>query len=151
VVVPNRKAGRTSRAGPQNARQLTGRTHHLLLVTATPAPGKEHFFRALLHPPRRGLARRLDGEHTLPQPTAQAASPRSSDDTHDAERFDVRSRCTPHASCTKGERRSLGSYALERWHGRLSATWLVSVEAFEAGRPLAVEGPYLPNMSVRVS
>ncbi len=31
------------------ARQLADRTHHLLLLTATPHRGKEHFFRALLH------------------------------------------------------------------------------------------------------
>jgi superfamily II DNA or RNA helicase len=31
------------------ARQLTDRTHHLLLLTATPHRGKEHFFQALLH------------------------------------------------------------------------------------------------------
>jgi superfamily II DNA or RNA helicase len=31
------------------AEQLTGITHHLLLLTATPHRGKEHFFRALLH------------------------------------------------------------------------------------------------------
>lgn len=31
------------------ARQLSDTTHHLLLLTATPHRGKEHFFRALLH------------------------------------------------------------------------------------------------------
>ncbi|WP_406300279.1 DUF3883 domain-containing protein [Embleya sp. NBC_00888] len=31
------------------ARQLSDATHHLLLLTATPHRGKEHFFRALLH------------------------------------------------------------------------------------------------------
>lgn len=31
------------------AQELSGRTHHLLLLTATPHRGKEHFFRALLN------------------------------------------------------------------------------------------------------
>ena len=31
------------------ARELSGRTHHLLLLTATPHRGKEHFFRGLLN------------------------------------------------------------------------------------------------------
>ena len=31
------------------AQQLAARTHHLLLLTATPHRGKEHFFRGLLH------------------------------------------------------------------------------------------------------
>jgi superfamily II DNA or RNA helicase len=31
------------------ARELAGRTHHLLLLTATPHRGKEHYFRALLN------------------------------------------------------------------------------------------------------
>jgi superfamily II DNA or RNA helicase len=49
------------------AQNLAARTHHLLLLTATPHRGKEHFFRALLNLLEPGLypwdPRRVDYDH----------------------------------------------------------------------------------------